>query len=218
MSAGWVASSLELEVDLDHGGRWTSLRTGTREWLWTNPDPATAARRLVVRPGAAFVDAGGVEECFPTVRGVPDHGDAWSRPWSGSLAESAVSVPGVAQLRRAISLVGGSIVVEYEVDGLPGTKFVHAAHALLEVSPAAELVLPGATPMTVLDVDDPPRAWPSGLDQLGPDDGTATCALIAPCAEALVVDGDHALRLTWRSSTGRRLCAASTHGPSPNVN
>ena len=48
-----------------------------REWLWHHADPA----RTSVRPGAPFVDAGGLEECIPTVRGTPDHGLAWSRPW-----------------------------------------------------------------------------------------------------------------------------------------
>ena len=102
-------------------------------------------------------------------------------------------------MRRAVRVVGGSIVVDYEVSGAPGTRFVHAAHAVLDVSPAAELVLPGARVMTILDVDGPVRAWPSGLDQLGPDDGTATCALVPRCSGALVVDDDHELRLAWRS-------------------
>src|SRR4051812_19226613 len=52
----------------------------------SEPGPA----RSSVRPGAAFVDAGGVEECIPTIRGVPDHGDAWSRPWAMLSPETAV--------------------------------------------------------------------------------------------------------------------------------
>ena len=43
--------------------------------------PRRSPRRARVAPGDAFVDAGGLEECLPTVRGAPDHGDAWSRPW-----------------------------------------------------------------------------------------------------------------------------------------
>ncbi|MGH3435092.1 MAG: hypothetical protein ACRDRN_01345 [Sciscionella sp.] len=53
------------------------MRAGDREWLWRREEP----RRDAVRPGDAFVDAGGIEECLPTVRGEPDHGDAWSRRW-----------------------------------------------------------------------------------------------------------------------------------------
>jgi hypothetical protein len=70
-------------VDSVHGGRWTSLRAAGREWLWHRPDPARAG----VRPGDPFVDAGGVEECIPTVRGRPDHGDVWSRPWTATGVE-----------------------------------------------------------------------------------------------------------------------------------
>ena len=52
-------TALSSVVDLAHGGRWTSLRAGEREWLWRRTDPA----RSQVRPGQAFVDAGGIEEC-----------------------------------------------------------------------------------------------------------------------------------------------------------
>lgn len=44
-------------ADPAHGGRWTSLRAAGREWLWRRDDPARSA----VEPGAAFVDAGGLE-------------------------------------------------------------------------------------------------------------------------------------------------------------
>ena len=90
---GWVAVPLTLVTDEQHGGRWTSLRAGSREWLWANPDPAVVRSRGTVEPSDPFVDAGGVEECVPTVRGVPDHGDAWSRVW-GQDAPS-VELPGI---------------------------------------------------------------------------------------------------------------------------
>ncbi|MER7186116.1 hypothetical protein ABT404_42785, partial [Streptomyces hyaluromycini] len=49
---------LEAVTDLAHGGRWTSLRHGGREWLWRRDSP----ERHGVTPGDAFVDAGGLEE------------------------------------------------------------------------------------------------------------------------------------------------------------
>ncbi|PSM40196.1 hypothetical protein C6Y14_26055 [Streptomyces dioscori] len=74
---------LDVVTDPAHGGRWTSLRTTAgREWLWHRDAP----ERKGVAPGDAFVDAGGLEECVPTVRGDPDHGEAWSRPWTRTLA------------------------------------------------------------------------------------------------------------------------------------
>jgi hypothetical protein len=202
----WRPVPLTLDTDPRHGGRWTSLRTRHREWLWTNPDPETARARLRVTPGAAFVDAGGTEECFPTIRGKPDHGDAWTRNWYADGPNAAVDVPSVGRLSRRIS--GDSpVVIRYEVTGPPATSFLHAVHALLDVGPQARLILPHAKTFTVLDDDAPPRAWPSGVDTLGPDDGTAVCALVRECREATVVDGEHALTFSWDSTSDPSLCS-----------
>ncbi|SEQ72577.1 hypothetical protein [Microlunatus flavus] len=200
---------LVLDVDLAHGGRWTSLRTREREWLWTNPDRTVQGARPHVRPGDAFVDAGGVEECFPTLRGTPDHGDVWSRPWSGSPDDATVTVAG-ARLRRTVRVgndTDGSVVLGYTVEGEPGAPFVHAVHALLDVGPEARLEVPGAGTMVVLDVDDPVRTWPSGLDRLGPDDGTAVCAVLPGVEEATVTDGAEALRFRWEAPGRAGLCS-----------
>jgi hypothetical protein len=84
---------------------------------------------------------------------------------------------------------------------------VHAVHALLDVAPDARLEIPGTHTMHVLDVEDPVRPWPSGLDRLGPDDGTAVCAVIPGCREVTVVDGDHSLRFAWDSAEDRDRCS-----------
>ncbi len=186
---------LTLDVDERHGGRWTSLRTPHREWLWHNP--AVAAARAAVRPGAAFVDAGGGEECFPTVRGVPDHGDVWTREWRDGKVRT-----GALMLRREIR---GSTVV-YEVSGPPGAPFVHAVHLLLDVSERARLEAQ-ASLAHLLDAPGGAVAWPSGLDALGPDDGTAVAAVLPGCAAATVVDGPDALALSWRVLTGDAECS-----------
>ncbi|WP_435887668.1 hypothetical protein [Streptomyces antimycoticus] len=65
-----MTTVLEIVTDPAHGGRWTSLHAGGREWLWHG----TAAGRDRVSPGDVSVDAGGLEECVPTVRGAPAHG------------------------------------------------------------------------------------------------------------------------------------------------
>lgn len=196
VTSQWRPVPLELQTDLPHGGRWTSLRGGSREWLWAHPDPGLQQDRRLVRPGAAFVDAGGVEECLPTVRGEPDHGDVWSRPWSGTAEDASVEVPPVGTLRRRVRS-RTAVDVGYEVTGRPGTPFLHAVHALLELSPQAVLEVPQAGTVTVLDSEDAQRSWPAGLDRLGPDDGTALCVLLPGCTTATVVDGDEALRLDW---------------------
>lgn len=208
MSEVWRAAPLDVAVDLPHGGRWTSLRSGEREWLWTNPDPAAVGARPAVEPGAAFVDAGGVEECVPNVRGRPDHGAAWSRPWTGTADCAAVELPGGMRLGRRISPVADGVRVDHEITGPPGTRFVHAVHALLDLSPSARLVVPGASTMLLVDDETGTlHPWPSGLDSLGPDDGTATCLIIPDCREATVVDGDHALSLAWTYPARPDLCS-----------
>ena len=185
-------TGLRSTVDLAHGGRWTSLRAGDREWLWSRPDPA----RETVRPGDAFVDAGGLEECLPTVRGRPDHGAVWSRPWTGR-GGSAVVVGGDFELARTIRHEDGAVVADYRLTAEPGWSFVWAAHALLEVSTGARLRAPAGTVTRVYDAGDRPwlaGEWPRPLglplDRFGAADGTAIGAILTDCPEATVVDGD----------------------------
>ena len=176
--------------------------------MWTNPDPAVVAARPAVRPGAAFVDAGGVEECFPTVRGRPDHGDAWSRRWTGSPADAAVELPGGFRLARRIVTEDGAVVVDHTVSGRPGARVVHAVHALLDLSPSARLEVPGGRSMVVLDDDDghaPPVAVRSGRARAG----RRHRRLRDPprLRGATVVDGDHALTFAWSSPDRPDLCS-----------
>ena len=218
----WQPRFLMVQTDLGLGGRWTSLRSAARdgvperEWLWRNPDPEVAAARVAVRPGAAFVDAGGVEECFPTVRGEPDHGAAWSQPWTADEGRQQVRAGDLRLARRMRA--DSSLTVDYTVTGPPGTPFVHAVHALLDLSPAARLHVPGARTAHVLDhpvggaVAELP--WPAGtggtpLDRLGPDDGTATAAVLPGCSTATVVDGPDALVLRWRVMVGNPAATCS---------
>jgi hypothetical protein len=201
----WRPRPLAVAVDLAHGGRWTSLRTPEREWLWRHPDPAVAAARAAVAPGAAFVDAGGVEECLPTVRGEPDHGAVWSRPWSATGVATGVTACGFRLDRQMRG--DGVLTVDYTISGPPHALVVHAVHALLDVSPAARLHAPGARSAYLLDrpaeravaAERAVVAWPDGLDHLGPDDGTATAAVLPGCAAATVVDGADALSFTWHA-------------------
>ncbi|MEW9527084.1 hypothetical protein [Microbispora sp. NPDC049125] len=204
---------LRAGFDLAHGGRWTSLAGGGREWLWSRPDPARAA----VVPGAGFVDVGGLEECVPTVRGLPDHGDAWSRPWAGTPVQSVVTCDGF-ELLREVSEEGGAVVAAYRLSADPGFAFVWAAHALLDLGEDARLSAPSGTPTRVFPEAAPllDRAWPPGaahvegpwptpyglaLDRLGPDDGTAAGAVLR-CTAVRVVDGADVLDLRVEAPPG----------------
>ena len=170
---------MTVTVDPEHGGRWTSLHAAGREWLWHRQDQT----RFSVRPGDSFVDAGGLEECVPTVRGRPDHGAAWSRPWDGGYVNC-----GDFQLWRAIS--AGSVA--YRLEAEPGYRFIWAAHALLDVSENAVLEAPAGTE-TRID-GGAVEKWPTPLAALGPDDGTAVGAILVDCPAVTVSDGE---RLTF---------------------
>ncbi|MEV4619134.1 hypothetical protein AB0J74_10575 [Asanoa sp. NPDC049573] len=204
---------LTARVDLGQGGRWTSLAGGGREWLWSRPDPARSA----VGPGAPFVDAGGIEECLPTVRGLPDHGDVWSRPWTGTAARSQVRCADF-ELWRGIAEEAGAVVATYRLAADPGFRFVWAAHALLDLGEGARIVAPEGT-VTRLYPEAAPllgRPWPAAaayldgtwpaphglrLDRFGADDGTAVGAVLR-CAAVRVVDRADVLDLRVEAPPG----------------
>ncbi|RDI27710.1 hypothetical protein [Lentzea flaviverrucosa] len=66
--------------------------------------------------------------------------------------------------------------------------------ALLDVSDAARLDAPRGTPVLITDPVPALREWPAGLDSLGPDDGTATGAVLER-GQIGVDDGDQRLDL-----------------------
>ncbi|GAA5005143.1 hypothetical protein [Streptomyces siamensis] len=181
---------MDVLTDLAHGGRWTSLRAHGREWLWQRDAP----ERHGVSPGDAFVDAGGLEECIPTVRGDPDHGDAWSRRWTEDGDTQHVRCADFA-LGRTIRSTPEGVIADYHLTAEPGYRFVWAAHALLDLSPHATLHMNSGASTRLFPEAGPllHRPWPAGapwiegpwpaphglpLDRLGPDDGTAVGAVV----------------------------------------
>lgn len=191
-----------VSVDLDHGGRWTSLLLGGREWLLARDEP----RRAHVAPGDPFADAGGIEECVPTIRGRPDHGDAWSRPWHDIGDGSAEARCDDFTVRRRIVAAGNRVSARYRLSADSGYRFVWAAHALLEVSERATLHIAGHPDVRLYPeaAAFTGRPWPPGapfvtarwpgprglrLDRLGPDDGTAVGAIVAGRSVVVVRDG-----------------------------
>lgn len=215
------ARPIRVAVDPRLGGRWSSLvgRTG-REWLWRNDVPG----RGDVRPGDAFVDAGGLEECLPTIGGEPDHGEVWSRPWTAE-ADGALSVSaGPFTLRRAMTVDDSGVAVRYRLTGEPGTWFVWAAHTALGLARGARLLAPSGRPMWVNDDRGTSQAaWPrfdgTDLARLGDDDGSALMVIIPWLRSIAVLDGDDVLTMTlevaeqpyamavWRNLGGRPIGA-----------
>ena len=206
--------AVRIATDLAHGGRWTSLRSGNREWLWHRDEP----RRPGVSPGDDFADAGGVEECLPTVRGHPDHGDVWSRPWrDGGSAYGGTAYaehPDFRLSRRIRDGPGGAAAVDYRLTAAPGYRFLWAAHALIEVSERGRLGIPDGAPARLYpDAGSGhllfrwPQAGPVRLDALGPDDGTALGAVV-DTATAYVQDGGDTLRFEVDADAGQPVSVA----------
>jgi hypothetical protein len=112
-------------------------------------------------------------------------------------------------LTRRLTAHDGEVRADYTITGPPGTGLLHAVHLLLDVGPEARLEVPGRPDTLVVEWPEPgataPTTWPDGggvpLDVLGPDDGTARCAVVA--TDRLdVVDGADRLSLRWGLAPG----------------
>jgi hypothetical protein len=187
-------------ADHDFGGRWDSLRDPSgKEWCWSRPDP----RRYSARPGDAFVDVGGLEECLPTLAGDPDHGDVWARPWTRVSDDThAVHAPTFTLQRRIDA--GGDVVVSYLLTADPGFTFVWAFHLLVVPADDLSVHLPGGGSL---------RSWPKGyasapvdttwphgpgrirFDHLEGDDGTSAFALARGEGHVTLASDGRTLRL-----------------------
>jgi hypothetical protein len=189
-------STMSVEVDADHGGRWTSLRGRSgREWLWRRNGP----ERGTVRPGDPFVDVGGLEECLPTIGGPPDHGDAWSRPWTPDRDGLTVTGDGY-RLHRATTIDDAGVRSSYRLTAAPGWRFIWAAHTLIDVSTQARIIVPPGHPVRVNSTEGSTRAqWPYcgdiDLSQLGESDGTALMIVLPGLPSITVVDGTDRLTM-----------------------
>jgi hypothetical protein len=186
-----------VRIDTADGGRWTSLWLANREWLWGGPGLLDGPRT----GHTAFTDAGGLDECFPTVRGTPDHGGLWNQPWSDSVAYDNT------KLTRTFTTGRDTVTVDYHLSAPAGYRFVWAAHALLDCAVGATIsaepsecrLYPEAAPL----LDTWPTAapwvattWPAlGLDAYGPSDGTAVGAVLVDCPRATVRDRDTELTM-----------------------
>jgi hypothetical protein len=170
-----------------------------------------------------FTDAGGLDECFPTVRGTPDHGGLWNQEWTDDDGWDAVRWDGVVLRRRmnggtrpdVAPLVRpradtGAVWADYELTAPPGYRFVWAAHALLDCAVGASIDVPDGTACrlypeaaSLLDAPWPDGPWveypwpaPGGIElgTFGPSDGSAVGAVLATPTTSV---RDRGLELTF---------------------
>jgi len=191
--------AFSIAVDLRHGGRWTSLRgLSGKEWLWRR---AGASGREDVQPSGPFVDVGGVEECLPTICGEPDHGDIWTREWTGGDDDATVETDAFA-LRRQLR-VGTSIIADYALTSERGYRFIWSWHGLFDPVPGLEVVAPVGHEVWAWPdhYGEPVRTvWPAvlerrGFERLGDDDGSSLFCLLPGLRQLSLRDGDDVLNM-----------------------
>ncbi len=195
MTAKW-----KVLQDPEHGARWDSLRGPSgREWLWSRPDRL----RYGVVPGQPFVDVGGLEECFPTIGGEPDHGEVWARSWRESLGDGWLSCEAPAgRLNRRVSASARGVACDYRLDAEAARPFVWAMHLLLTPDVGVQMEAPDGAAMLAFPAHGPavPAQWPTFEDLdfsvLGEDDGSAMFVLLPDLRTLTVRDGEDTLRIT----------------------
>jgi len=203
---------LSISVQPERGGKITSLRDahGT-EWL-------TLAADRDVPDGAAFGEAemAGWDECAPTIgacslrgRRLPDHGDLWNRPFSGTADDLTVlgsSWP--YRFGRRIRAVHGGWRLDYRAraSGASPIPFLWAAHPQFRAPAGTRVELDGSpTVVDVLDRRRPQHRWQASDGSLAAlPDGGCRKLYVHPdqrVHEARLLRPDiPGLRLRWSSS------------------
>jgi hypothetical protein len=144
------------------GGKLTSLvvrghgsLAGSRDRELLHP-PVQAYATRTATSSFALSDAGGWDECLPSVAAcamhgtdIPDHGDVWRKPWDAAVRHEALlthvnasSVP--LRFSRHLSLDGPTMHLRYSVTntGNHGADFLWSAHPLFQVEEGDRIVLP----------------------------------------------------------------------------
>lgn len=181
-------AAVELALVPTLGAKVISLknRRSGREWLW---HPATGLKLFANEPGDDFSRSTlvGWDECLPTIapcawreRALPDHGEAWARPWqldpvaweAGTLKTSVQLPVSGLDFCRTLSLDGGRVKAEYRLENPTANaqEFVWAAHPLLAIQEGDRLELTDETRQHLKG-----EAW---LESLGFPVGSAQCAKV----------------------------------------
>ena len=146
------------------GGKIASLydRTRKREWLHTNPHVAYRLPDYGANYVADF-DAGGWDDCFPTVSPglfptepwthvqLPDHGEVWALPWQAELEETQVTLTVLGRqlpyrLAKTITVQGSRLRCDYRLENLAPQPlpFLWSSHPTFAVTPGMHLQIPAA--------------------------------------------------------------------------
>lgn len=203
---------VELTVAPSRGGKITSLRTGSREWL---SQPAGGALHRSPS-GLRFIDAEmcGWDECAPTIDpcvtagglALTDHGDLWDQEWVARDTESALVSVGRGtdwpyELRREISAQPGGFVLDYTVTSRASEPqpFLWAAHPQFVAEVGSWVELPGISQVMDVQAPDVPIPYERRLMDLPEGSSLKLWTLAADESRRALLhhpDGD-SLDLSW---------------------
>jgi galactose mutarotase-like enzyme len=153
-----VLRSAEVEVRIipELGAKISSLkdRHSGRQWLWSPP----GARLFRNTLADAFASSTliGADECFPSIAGctwrdrkLPDHGEAWSLPWTVTTTNDSVTtrlkcVAAPFVLERTARLAAHILRLDYTLTnvGTQPEEFLWALHPLMAIQPGDRIELP----------------------------------------------------------------------------
>ena len=155
--------NVELAVVPELGAKIISLkdlRTG-REWMW-HPEDKLRLFKNQLNDDFSLSPLVGVDECLPTIapcvwlgRKLPDHGEAWSKPWqvdgqawaTGILTTRVRLEVSPFEFERTIELHGNSLQLSYKLKNLAAVEehYLWALHPLLKLKSGDLLELPAST-------------------------------------------------------------------------
>ncbi len=130
------------------GGKISSLQWRGREWLL---QPSDSHDWSVARTQFEHAEVCGWDEMFPTISGMPDHGELWNQKWTPSpdrakeLGVECGSIP--AYFGRSINAeTGDHLRFDYRVlsKSQAPIRFLWAAHPLFTLEAGDELEVIGA--------------------------------------------------------------------------
>jgi galactose mutarotase-like enzyme len=146
----------EVRIVPELGAKISSLldrRTG-REWMWSPPGARLFRNRLADPFHESTII--GADECFPTIAGctwrnrnLPDHGEAWSLPWTVETGPAFVTtrlecVVTPFVLERTARLEADILHLDYALAnvGSQPEEFLWALHPLMTIHPGDRLEIP----------------------------------------------------------------------------
>lgn len=146
---GRVEVSVQVRVEPNEGGAIVSLIAGDREWLvqgepWRSTP--TASQPFVAVPPRGWDEMmPTIDECVVDGSVVPDHGEAWRRPWTGSADALSFRSPRGYTLSRTVTRTPRSVRLDYLVESVVDQPFLWAAHPLFAAGPGSHIDLAGYT-------------------------------------------------------------------------